>query len=241
MFAGRYLWWNAVAAMAQVFCSFYFYYLSWIVLSLNGCAKSIGPCAPLANWMDDVVRPYGMAACAAIVVVTGVMRIFWLRMNPLWVMPFLVWFGATADYLRKIGDLWLVHHLGFTSIMSLMPLEALFFAGLVAYMCFPVENYCRSDAGGLKAIYYLVGLVVAYSVLVTVAHSTQAAELLRLVTGSTTLAGQFAALQPKVAALLSFGQNGALAQMIAFAVFVGAIVYLTAIQTRPLRGTHAAA
>ena len=58
MFAGRYLWWNMIAAMAYVFFAVYFYYVSWLAIRVSGCAAVAGSCGALEtqlnNWVEKV-------------------------------------------------------------------------------------------------------------------------------------------------------------------------------------------
>ena len=84
MYAGRYLWWNAIASMAYVFFAIYFYYITWLAIRVSGCAAVVGNCGLLDTKLNGVLRPYGMLACGIIVLASGVMRIHFLKMSPLW-------------------------------------------------------------------------------------------------------------------------------------------------------------
>src|SRR3989338_5339083 len=106
MFAGRYLWWNMIAAMGYVFFAIYFYYVSWLAIRLSGCAELVGSCGALETDLNAVIRPYGMVACGILVLATGIMRIRFLKMSPLWGLALFIWFCSSAEFFFGLGNLW---------------------------------------------------------------------------------------------------------------------------------------
>ena len=170
MFAGRYLWWNMIASMAYVFFAIYFYYVSWLAIRVSGCAALAGSCGALETQLNAVVRPYGMVACGIIVLATGVMRIRFLRMSPLWGLALFVWFGASSEFFFNFGNLWFAR-VDMADILETMPMDTLFLAALVFFLCFPVELYKKSPAGGQKVMYLVAGFMAANYFTFTVANS----------------------------------------------------------------------
>lgn len=232
MYAGRYLWWNAIATMAYVFFSIYFYYMTWLAIRVSGCAAVVGNCGALDTTLNAVIRPYGMLACGIIVLATAVMRIRFLRMSPLWGLALFIWFGASSDFFFNFGDLWFAK-LDLETIVRGMPIETLFLAALVAFMCFPVELYKKSPSGALKLVYYVAGFTASYSFSFTIANSPMSVAYVRLITGSDQAVAMFEAFQHRLRDILSVGQDGWLPIVVAFAFFLASLSYLVALRKAP--------
>ena len=232
MFAGRYLWWNMIAAMAYVFFAIYFYYVSWLAIRVSGCAAVAGSCGLLETQLNAVVRPYGILTCGIIVVAVGVMRIRFLRMSLLWVLALFVWFGASSDFFFTFGNLWFART-PMTEIIAGMPIETFFLAALVVFLCFPVELYKKSPAGGLRVMYFVAGFTASYSFSFTIATSPKLLAYVRLATGSDALALEVAEAQAKLQGLLALGHPGTLPVVVALAVFVASLCYLLWVRKQP--------
>ncbi|MCB1447976.1 MAG: hypothetical protein KDJ87_19900 [Rhizobiaceae bacterium] len=232
MFAGRYLWWNMIAAMAYVFFAVYFYYVSWLAIRVSGCAAVAGSCGALETQLNAVVRPYGLVACGVLVLATGIMRVRFLRMSPLWGLAFFVWFGSSADFFLNFGDLWFART-PMETILAGLPIETCFLAALVFFLCFPIELYKKSPEGGLRVMYFVAGFTASYSFSFTIANSPQVLSYVRLVTGSEDLVIQVARLQDDMRRLLGLGQPGPLPVVVALAVFIAALSYLLWIRKQP--------
>lgn len=232
MFAGRYLWWNMVASMAYVFFAIYFYYVSWLVIRVSGCAAAAGSCGIIETQLNAVVRPYGMIACGIIVVATGIMRIRYLQMSPIWGLALFVWFGASADFFFNFGNLWFAK-VDMADILKTMPVDALFLAAFVFFLCFPVELYKKSPAGGLRVMYFLAGFMASYSFTFTIANSPKVLAYLKLLGGSDELIAGVATMQANMRHLLSLGQEGTLPVIVALGMFVASLAYLLWIRKQP--------
>lgn len=232
MFAGRYLWWNMVAAMAFVFFAIYFYYVSWLAIRVSGCASVAGNCGALETQLNAVVRPYGMMACGIVVLAVGIMRVRFLRMSPLWGLAFFVWFGASADFFFNFGNLWFAK-MPVADIFAGMPIEASFLLALVVFLCFPVELYNKSPEGGLRVMYFVAGFTASYSFTFTIANSPQLLSYMRLITGSEDVVAQVARLQAQTRHLLSLGQPGTLPIIVALGVFIASLSYLLWVRKQP--------
>lgn len=232
MFAGRYLWWNMVAAMAFVFFAIYFYYVSWLAIRVSGCASVAGNCGALETQLNAVVRPYGMMACGIVVLAVGIMRVRFLRMSPLWGLAFFVWFGASADFFFNFGNLWFAK-MPVADIFAGMPIEASFLLALVVFLCFPVELYKKSPEGGLRVMYFVAGFTASYSFTFTIANSPQLLSYMRLITGSEDVVAQVARLQAQTRHLLSLGQPGTLPIIVALGVFIASLSYLLWVRKQP--------
>lgn len=232
MYAGRYLWWNTVATMAYVFFSIYFYYLSWLAIRVSGCASVVGSCGALDTQMNAVLRPYGMIACGVIVLASGVMRIHFLKMSPLWGLALFIWFSASSDFFFNFGDLWFAR-IDMKTIVAGMPIETLFLAVLVMFLCFPVELYKKSPAGALRVIYYVAGFTASYSFSFTVANSPKSVQFVRLLTGSEGMVAEFEAFQQRLRVILAMGNDGGLAIVVALAVFLASLSYLVYMRKAP--------
>ena len=232
MFAGRYLWWNMIAAMAYVFFAVYFYYVSWLAIRVSGCASVAGNCGALETQLNAVVRPYGMVACGIVVVAVGIMRIRFLNMSPLWGLAFFVWFGASADFFFSFGNLWFAK-VPVADIFRGMPIETSFLAALVVFLCFPVELYKKSPEGGLRVMYFVAGFTASYSFTFTIANSAQVLSYLRLIGASDETLLGVAQIQAQTRHFLSLGQPGALPMIVVLAVFVGALAYLLWVRKQP--------
>lgn len=232
MFAGRYLWWNMIAAMAYVFFAIYFYYVSWLAIRVSGCASVAGTCGLLETQLNAIIRPYGMVACGIAVVAAGIMRIRFLRMSPLWGLALFVWFGASADFFFNFGNLWFAR-VPMEEILRLMPIEASFLAALVIFMCFPVELYKKSPEGGLRVMYFVAGFTASYSFTFTIANSPKLLSYVRLVTGSDEVVAQVAAVQEQARLYLALGQPGLLPMVVVLAVFIASLSYLLWVRKQP--------
>lgn len=232
MFAGRYLWWNMIAAMAYVFFAIYFYYVSWLAIRVSGCAAAAGACGTLETQLNAVVRPYGMVACGIVVLATGVMRIRFLRMSPLWGLALFVWFGASSDFFFNFGNLWFAR-MPMAQILQGMPLETCFLAALVIFLCFPVELYRKSPEGGLRVMYFVAGFTASYSFSFTIANSPQLLSYVRLLTGSDWLVAEVAGMQAQTRHLLALGQPGLLPMIVVLAIFIASLAYLLWVRKQP--------
>lgn len=240
MFAGRYLWWNTVAAMAYVFFAIYFYYVSWLVIRVSGCAAVAGNCGLLETKLNAMVRPYGMVACGIAVVAVGIMRIRFLRMSPLWGLAFFVWFGASAEFFFNFGNLWFAR-VPVDEIFNSAPIEASFLAALVFFLCFPVELYKKSPSGGLRVMYFIAGFTASYSFSFTIANSPQLLKYVGLVTRSEDAIQFVAQAQVQMRALLSLGHPGLVPMVVVLALFVGSLSYLLWVRKQPGGAAAAAA
>ena len=240
MFAGRYLWWNMIAAMAYVFFAVYFYYVSWLAIRVSGCASVAGNCGLLETQLNAIVRPYGMVACGIVVLATGIMRIRFLNMSPLWGLAFFVWFGASADFFFNFGNLWFAK-VPAADIFRGMSVETSFLTTLVVFLCFPVELYKKSPEGGLRVMYFVAGFTASYSFTFTVANSAQVLSYLRLFGASDEMLLRVAQIQTQMRHFLSLGQPGTLPIVIALAIFVASLGYLLWVRKQPGGAVAAAA
>lgn len=240
MFAGRYLWWNMIASMAYVFFAIYFYYISWLAIRVSGCAALAGSCGALETQLNAVVRPYGMVACGIIVLATGVMRIRFLNMSPLWGLALFVWFGASSEFFFNFGNLWFAK-VDMADILMTMPIDTLFLAALVFFLCFPVELYKKSPEGGLRVMYFMAGFTASYSFTFTVANSPQVLAYVRLLGGSDYLVANIAQLQAETRHYLSLGHEGLLPIVVVLAIFIASLAYLLWIRKQPGGAAAAAA
>jgi hypothetical protein len=232
MFAGRYLWWNMIAAMAYVFFAIYFFYVSWLAIRVSGCAAVAGNCGLLETQLNAVVRPYGMVACGIIVLAVGVMRIRYLGMSLLWVLALFVWFGASSEFFFSFGNLWFART-PMTEILDGMPIETYFLAALVIFLCFPVELYKKSPEGGLRVMYFVAGFTASYSFSFTIATSPQVLAYVRLATGSDALVLEVAQAQAELQYMLGLGQAGTLPVVMALALFIASLSYLLWVRKQP--------
>jgi hypothetical protein len=240
MYAGRYLWWNTIATMAYIFFAIYFYYMTWLAIRVSGCATVVGNCGLLDTKLNGVIRPYGMLACGIIVLASGVLRIHFLKMNLLWVLALFTWFGASSDFFFNFGDLWFAK-VDLQTILAGMPIETLFLAALVAFLCFPVELYKKSPSGVLRVIYYVAGFTASYSFSFTIANSPKSVAYVRLITGSDAMVAEFEAFQHRLRAILSLGQDSWLPIVMAFSIFLASLSYLVVMRKAPGGATVAAA
>jgi hypothetical protein len=232
MFAGRYLWWNIIAAMGYLFFAIYFYYLAWLAIRVSGCAAIAGSCGALETKLNAVVRPYGMIACGILVLATGIMRIRFLRMSPLWGLALFVWFGASADFFFSFGNLWFART-PMADILGGAPIETCFLAALVVFLSFPVELYKKSPEGGLRVIYFVAGFTASYSFSFTIANSPKLLSYIQLLTGSdrwTTLAAH---AQAELRHILALGQPGQLPVIVGLAIFIASLTYLVWVRKQP--------
>ena len=238
MYAGRYLWWNAIAAMGFLFFSIYFYYVSWLAIRVSGCSAVIGQCGSLETQLNGVVRPYGLLACGIIVLATGVLRVHFLKMSPLWGLALFIWFGASAEYLFNFGAMWFAHASP-EEVFASLPIETMFLVVLVAFLSCPVELYARSPQGALRVIYYVASFTASYSFCFTIAKSPQLPSYVSLLTGSDGLANACIEAQTRLRYFLSLGQDGMLPMVVVLALFIAALSYLVVMRKAP-GGTMAA-
>jgi hypothetical protein len=240
MYAGRYLWWNAIAAMGFLFFSIYFYYVTWLAIRVSGCSAAIGKCGSMETYLNAVIKPYGLLACGIIVVATGVLRIHFLKMSPLWGLALFIWFGASADFFFNFSGLWFAH-VDFGTILGGMPIETGFLAVLVVFLACPVELYKKSPQGALRVIYYVAGFTASYSFSLTVAQSQQLPSYVRLVTGSDQMVALCVVMQHRLEALLSLGQPSGLPIVVVLSLFIAALSYLVVMRKAPGGATAAPA
>jgi hypothetical protein len=153
-------------------------------------------------------------------------------MSPLWGLALFVWFGASADYFFNFGNLWFAK-VDLQTILSTMPIETLFLAALVAFMCFPVELYKKSPSGALRVIYYVAGFTASYSFSFTIANSPKLPSYVRLLTGSDEMAAQSQVFQQHLRGIMSLGHDAWLPIVVAFAIFLASLSYLVVMRKAP--------
>ncbi|MBL0370941.1 hypothetical protein JJB09_02770 [Rhizobium sp. KVB221] len=190
--------------------------------------------------MNAVVRPYGLLACGIIVLASGVLRIHFLKMSPLWGLALFIWFGASSNFFFTFGNLWFAN-VNVADIVAGLPVEALFLIALVLFMCFPVELYKKSPQGGLRLIYYVAGFTASYSFSFTVANAESLRAYVRMLTGSEDMVQATILFQQKLRELLSMGQESTLPIVIVLALFISALSYLVVMRKAPGGGAAAAA
>lgn len=232
MYAGRYLWWNMMAAIGYLFFAIYFYYLEWVVMRLSNCASVAGSCGALDAKLNGLLRPYGLLAMGIVVLTAAVFRIWYLRISPIWGLALFIWFGASAEFFFNFGSLWFAR-IDMVTILSDMPVEVLFLAALIAFLSFPLELYPRTPEGGLRVIYYVAGFTASYSFTLSLANSAEALELVRRVTRSETIAASFEVFQQQTRFLLGMGAFGPMPLVVALGIFISALTYLLAMRRTP--------
>lgn len=232
MYAGRYLWWNALASAGFLFFSIYFYYMTWLAIRVSGCAAVVGRCGSLETQLNGVIKPYGLLACGIIVLASGVLRIHFLKISPLWGLALFIWFGASTEFFFNFGNLWFAN-VGLEKIMSGMPIETVFLGVLVAFLACPVELYKASQQSALRVIYYVAGFTASYSFSFTIAKSGQLPAYVRMITGSDALASATIDTQHRLHELLSMGDDGSMPMIIVLSIFIAALSYLVVMRRTP--------
>ncbi|MDH6268554.1 hypothetical protein M2360_003960 [Rhizobium sp. SG_E_25_P2] len=233
MFAGRYLRWAALAVGAWVFFSFYLYYASWLFFRLSGCAAAVGGCGDVEARLNAVVRPYGLFAAAAVLLAASVLRIHYLRMSPLWGLALFVWFGASAEFLMTVGNLWFAH-IPLEKVLAALPIETFYLAALVAFLCFPVELFRRAEQPGLRLIAYVAGFVASYSFSFTVATSTSLPAYVYWVSGSVPIAQTVVHVQAALKPWVAPADSGLMPAAAALAVFLACLSFILASRKTPI-------
>jgi hypothetical protein len=114
-----------------------------------------------------------------------------------------------------------------------MPIETLFLAALVAFMCFPVELYKRSPSGVLRVVYFVAGFTASYSFTFTIANSPKSVAYVRMVTGSDAAVASVEAFQHQLRDILLLGRGGWLPIVVVFAVFLACLSYLVVMRKAP--------
>jgi hypothetical protein len=167
-----------------------------------------------------------------VVLATGIMRIRFLKMSPLWGLALFVWFGASAEFFFGLGNLWFAR-MPLDAILAGMPIEAWFLLALVVFLCFPVELYKKSPEGGMRVMYFVAGFTASYSFSFTIANSPQVLSYVDLVTGSDALVVEVARVQAEMRHLLALGQPGILPVVVALAIFIASLAYLLWVRKQP--------
>jgi hypothetical protein len=114
-----------------------------------------------------------------------------------------------------------------------MPIETLFLAALVIFLCFPVELYKKSPEGGLRVMYFVAGFTASYSFSFTVANSPHVLGYVTLITGNDALVASIAEIQARARHYLSLGHEGLLPMVVVLAIFISALSYLLWIRKQP--------
>jgi len=236
MFAGRYLKWNAIAVACYLFFSFYLYYVSWLIVHVSGCATVLGGCRSVESGLNDVVRPYGLLAACVLVITSGVLRIHFLKLNPLWCLALLVWVGAASGFLFGLGPQWFAGA-PFKIILADFPLDLLFLVVMIAFLCFPVEFYQSEMSGGQRLSAAIAGFSAAYAVIVSLLNSPLPIAMIRSMFRSETLAAQAVAMQTRLLNLLLPTGSGLVPLATTLALFaLSLLAVLIARRAPPQRG-----
>jgi hypothetical protein len=233
MFAGRYLRWAALAVGAWVFFSFYLYYASWLFFRLSGCAAAVGGCGDVEARLNAVIRPYGLLAAAVVLLAASVLRIHYLRMSPLWGLALFVWFGASAEFLASVGNLWFAR-IALEKVLAALPIETLYLAVLVAFLCFPVELFRRAAEPGLRLVAYVAGFVASYSFSFTIATSASLPAYVLMLTGSAPIAQAVLGLQAALKPWVAPPDSGLMPAVAALAVFLACLSFILASRKTPI-------
>lgn len=146
MFAGRYMWWLLTSAAIFLIILLGFDALAWFIVSTSNCASNEGSCYRLSTWLLADLKPRLSVAAGSILVVVVIIRVLYLRFNPLWAIAFLVWSLGIGVAMGDYVPLW---H-GETIIADLvLSLPAYSWATLAfcLFLSFPMEDEDMPDTG----------------------------------------------------------------------------------------------
>ncbi len=232
MYAGRYLWWNMLAFGLFLFFSIYFFYMSWLLIRVSGCAQIIGGCGALESRLNGVVRPTGLLLAGILVLTSTVLRIHYLKISPLWGLALFVWFGAASDFFFVFGNLWMAN-VGIIDIVRMMPVEALFLVTLAGFLCFPLELYKKAPKGVVNMLSYVTGFTASFSFCFTIANSSRLVPFVQAITGSDNLGAAAGRFQQQMQGILAFGHQGVMPMLVVFAIFASALSYYVVTRKGP--------
>lgn len=157
MFAGRYMWWLLTSAAIFLTILLGFDAGAWFIVSTSNCASYEGSCYLLSVWLLSDIKPQLSAGAALIVVVVIMVRIVYLRFNPLWAVAFLLWTVGIGAALGDYVPLWHGDTVMADLVRALPPYTwaALAFC---LFLCFPMEEEDMPDTGNAAPLGWIAAL-----------------------------------------------------------------------------------
>lgn len=245
MFAGRYLWWLMIGVAGFWFATVYFDHVTSTAVSVSGCERAIGSCGELAARLSGTVKPFGLYAVAAIILVASLARIRYLRLNPFWAVAVVVWLMASTPFLMLFKQL-VAGNLNYYGLRNLMPVSLPFLIAFGLFLIFPVEDYDGKTSRPISKFQRAASFAALYSVVCALSVEPNLGAMIARLTGLELADTVISALQPPLAFVLRLGTEGFVLSALAFLLFALGLVVSLGWHTRlgavaPKRRTRQAA
>lgn len=200
MFSGRYIWWLLTSTTLFLVVVAGFDFVAGIGVTISNCAMREGSCYSLYLWLMSSVKPIPVVLAAMPLVLVVLIRILYLRFQPLWVLAVLVWVAVTGGALAAYEPLW---HEGanYSDLLQLLPPSTFAFIALALFLAFPLEDEDVPQAGGAAPIGLLAGFTAFMCMLHAFATSSNIALHIDQLFGTPSIAQQV----ENVRALLAVG------------------------------------
>jgi hypothetical protein len=222
MFAGRYLWWLMIGVAGFWFASIHFDHVASTAVSVSGCERAIGACGDLAAKLSGTVKPLGLSAVAAIMLLISVARIRYLGLSLMWAVAVAVWLAASAPFLMLFDDFW-GGWLSYDAIHSLMPASLPFLLAFGLFLCFPVEEYDGRASLPICKFQRAACIAACYCVLTALSVEPDLGAAVAGLTRLPSLQVAIQNLQPMLASILRLGSDGEVLSVAAFLIFAGGL------------------
>lgn len=222
MFAGRYMWWLLTSAAIFLIILLGFDALAWFIVNTSNCASNEGSCYRLSTWLLAELKPQLSALAGLIVVVVVIIRILYLRFNPLWVLAFLIWCIGLGVALGDYVPLW---H-GETNISDMvmsLPLYSWATLAFCLFLCFPMEDEDMPDTGNAAPLGWIPAIPGLVMTLQAVAGASSLPQFIMDQTRMEGAAKQLATLQYMLAGPLMMDGINMLVPLIVAVAFVLAL------------------
>lgn len=146
MFAGRYMWWLLTSAAIFLIILLGFDAVAWFIVSTSNCASREGSCYILSVWLLADIKPQLSIAAGAIVVAVVMIRVVYLRFNPLWALAFLIWAVGMGLALGDYVPLWHGETV-MADLLLAMPPYSWAALAFCLFLCFPMEEEDMPETG----------------------------------------------------------------------------------------------
>lgn len=169
MFAGRYLWWLITSTALLLLVLFGFDGVAYFTVGISDCVHNSGSCYILSTWLLSTLKPMLAFVVGMVMVICVLIRILYLRFNPLWVVPVAVWAMAVSNALGNYVPLW--HGAtDFVALSMALPPAFYAFSALTLFLVFPLEEEdvpVRGQAAPMGAVAGFAGFVCTMQVFAT--------------------------------------------------------------------------
>lgn len=197
MFAGRYVWWLLTATSLFLIAVFGFDAVVWFTLTISNCDR-LENCYTLKNLMMGVIKPTLVGVTAMVLVGCILVRVLWLRLFALWLIPVIAWSAAIGVAMWNYTPIW-IGNWDVIAMLKVMPPVGMGFVALALFLSFPLEDEDVPRRGQAAPL----GAMAGFAATICSLHLLATAEFLPFFIGNELNLKEYANLVGRIQFLMS--------------------------------------